>query len=83
MRLLACSLHALPGPKQSHQQHHAPRGASMHHRCCLSGIPCRDLKALIKLLMLLTQRDILDFGGDDSTANPDIAQVTTLGTQLW
>ncbi len=37
---------------------------------------CRDLKALIKLLTLLTQRDILDFGGSDSAANPDVAQVT-------
>ena len=36
----------------------------------------RDLKALIKLLTLLTQRDVLDFGGDSADANPDIAQVS-------
>ena len=45
--------------------------------------PCRDLKALIKLLTLLTQRDVLDFGGDDSAADPDIAQVSVNDVHLF
>ena len=64
---LACHEHAPVQPDRREQSAHASGVSADGLR--------RDLKALIKLLTLLTQRDVLDFGGESADANPDIAQV--------